>query len=139
MVAIVIEVGKHDWKLDVIIIATFISAGMITFIIFVHWRKGPAWWQNVAPVLFITFCVVDYIAFPILCGSLCIISFFELKDNLEFLGTYLLYFAVIFLGRIAEVPQKIYPLLKEAKVILVTKYELRNTPKNELSNMLIDL
>lgn len=104
---------------------TFISAGMITFMTFIQWRKGPSWWQKVAPFVFVIFSITDYLIFPILCLAMCITSFFHLNGHaLEWVQSYYLYFAIIFASRLIDFPIKIYPLLKEAKKIISVKFEL---------------
>ena len=40
----------------------------VHILIFVSWKKGPIWWLNLAPKLFIGLAIVNYLAIPLIVG-----------------------------------------------------------------------
>jgi uncharacterized membrane protein len=73
--------GKLFWQLEVILISNFISAFCITFLIFVHWKKGPDWWLKVSHKVFFTLLLINYVFIPLI--NVIISAFYIVSPNID--------------------------------------------------------
>jgi hypothetical protein len=37
----------------------------ITFLLFVHWKKGPALWTKISPFIFFAVAILNYLVIPL--------------------------------------------------------------------------
>jgi len=68
-------------QLTIILASNFISLFCITFLIFVPWKKGPAWYIKISHVIFYVLLLTNYLIIPI--ANLGIALFFILDPSYD--------------------------------------------------------
>lgn len=134
--------GKLFWTLEVILLSNIISAGCITFLIFVHWKKGPAWWLKISHKVFFILLLINYIIVPginILISTFYIVTpILDLKK--EPIESYVIFFTVVCFMRILEYFILIRrTVLLDARIYMQTIEDDKNETKEELeAELLLD-
>jgi len=52
--------------LEVILLSNIVAAFCITFLIFVHWKKGPDWWLVISYKVFYVLLLTNYVILPLI-------------------------------------------------------------------------
>lgn len=58
---------EYTWYIALIQWINLISAVIASILVFLHWKKGPKWWTNAAPKIYLVSLILMYIVFPLLC------------------------------------------------------------------------
>jgi hypothetical protein len=96
--------GSLFWQLEVILLSNIIAAFCITFLIFVHWKKGAEWWLKISYIVFYVLLLTNYVILPLV--NVGIFVFFiiapaiNLKD--ETIESYVIFINIICLLRLIE-------------------------------------
>ncbi len=48
-----------------IMFSNMFSVICITFLLFVHWKKGPALWTKISPFIFFAVAILNYLVIPL--------------------------------------------------------------------------
>lgn len=115
--------GQLFWQLELILVSNLLSVAAISFLVFVHWKKGPRWWKAISHKVFTVLLLTNYIFIP---GTNILVSFIfifnpsvDLKQ--EPVESYVVFFMVICFSRVLE-----YFTLIRKTVIMDAKIFLQN-------------
>ena len=75
------EKGKLTFELNLILSSNFLSLLAIIYIIFVPWKKGPAWYLKVSPYIYFTFLLINYILLPVF--NLTVFLYFTISPKYD--------------------------------------------------------
>lgn len=56
--------GQLFWQLELILFSNIIAAFCITFLIFVHWKKGSEMWLKISYIVFYVLLLTNYVILP---------------------------------------------------------------------------
>jgi hypothetical protein len=94
----------------------YISVFLITVLIFVHWRKGPAWWTSISKPIFLGILVTDFFLIPV--GMLVVMLLYLRKVNrdpeyefLKFYGVLFVWLGCVAIGRLYDLFFTVRPML----------------------------
>jgi hypothetical protein len=71
MVCCFVNPTYEGWQILFIQWQSMVDAIIIGILLFVHWRKGAAWWTNISPYIFGFLTFYDYILIP--CTMVCML------------------------------------------------------------------
>lgn len=101
------NVPNAAWPIMLIQWIALIDAISITFMIFAPWSKGPQWYLRIAPTLFLSLLILDFVVEPIFIVATTVINFRAYQSYPY--ETYLLYFSIIFGLRLFDFKFLIWP------------------------------
>lgn len=129
------------WQLKMIVASNFISVVCITFLIFVHWKKGPAWWLKISDKVFFFFLLMNYIIIPTVNNIATIYFILDPNINLKThsIESYIIFFNVICFMRMIEYVTIVRrTVLLDAKVFIQIREEQNQKSADELKEELLD-
>ena len=90
--------------LEVLAICNSVSVASITFLIFVHWKKGSDWWLTVSKPAMFTLLIVNYFCVPLFCVLIQILVLMApFIHNFNFVvESFFLFYNVMMLLRVIE-------------------------------------
>lgn len=124
LVAATIDTHRSNFTIILIQITTTWDAMFITFLIFTHWRKGPAWYIKYSHKFFYAVTVYDFVIQPIFMASLIFVQILNLNSNDSYLDSYLLYMFVVNFLRLIEYLSKVRPLINEGRKTVEQRLEI---------------
>jgi hypothetical protein len=113
------------WQYEVLLYTAISSCISITFIIFVHWKKGPKIWQKCAPILYFILYGVNYIAIPLTNAGVITEYMYEalhMHKMKNYKTTFFLYFFLIYATRFFEFFTRILPIFKDIYKQMVLRF-----------------
>lgn len=132
--------GVLYFQLIIIILSNFLSAICITFLIFVHWKKGPEWWLKVSDKVFFLFLMLNYLIIPFINIAITLYFIFNPTINLKqkSIESYIVFFFVICFMRMVEYVTIVRrTVLLDARVFLQVREEEKNKTAEELKEALM--
>lgn len=106
----------------------------ITFLVFVHWRKGPSWYTSWSHKFFYIVTIYDFVVQPIAMTTIIFIRLTGLSFDESYLDSYLLYNLMVNILRLIEYFSKIRPLLKEGSKTIELRGEIEGMSNEEVNN-----
>jgi len=129
------------WELKMILFSNLLSAICITYLIFVPWKKGPAWYLKHSHKVFFVLLVTNYLVLPII-NNIAFIYFIFLPTvdlKKEAIESYIVFFNVVCFMRIVEYVVIVRRTVwLDAKVYLQMREEEASMSKDELQSLLLD-
>jgi hypothetical protein len=87
-----------------ILFSNIIAAFCITFLIFVHWKKGADWWLKISYIVFYVLLLTNYIVLPLI--NIVASVFFIVSPNInledETIESYVVFITIVCLMRLIE-------------------------------------
>ena len=91
-------------QLTIIILSTLISLISITYLIFIPWKKGPAWYLKISHVIVYILLITNYLIIPI--GNLGMAVFFIVDPAYDLKGqtvqSWVVFYNIVCFSRILE-------------------------------------
>ena len=91
-------------QLTIIFMSTLISLFSITYLIFVPWKKGPAWYLKISHIIVYILLITNYLIIPI--ANLGLAVFFIVDPNYDLknqtVQSWVVFFNVVCFSRILE-------------------------------------
>jgi predicted Co/Zn/Cd cation transporter (cation efflux family) len=119
--------GRLFWQLKLIISSNIISAFCITWLIFVPWKKGPAWYLKFSDKILLVLLILNYLLLPII--NLVVFIYFIINPDINLRETsiqpYIIFFNVICIMRVVEY----FYVVKRTIIMDINTYvKLRDDP-----------
>lgn len=125
------------WLLFLILLSNLISLFMVTWVIFIDWKKGPEWWtRSISFKVFKSFLIFIYLSVPIIniSGFVYMWTFSGIIVNDQPIGTYIVFYNVLCLHRIFDW----FVFIKKDQVEYANFYMILKTyPPRVLKQMLL--
>ena len=120
--------------------SNIISIFCITFLIFVHWKKGPAWWLRVSDKVFFLLLLTNYILLPLI--NNVALLYFIIDPNIDLknhtIESYIVFFNVICFMRIVEYLTIVRrTVLLDARIFLQARAEQQEKSAEEIRSELL--
>jgi len=98
------NVGFLNTQLTIILVSNFVSLFCITYLIFVPWKKGPAWYLKFSHIVAYILILLNYLVVPIF--NLGIAIFFIIDPAYDLMDqtvqTWVVFFNIVCFSRIFE-------------------------------------
>jgi len=91
-------------QLTIIFMSTLISLFSITYLIFVPWKKGPAWYLKISHIIVYILLITNYLIIPIANLGLAVFFIVDPSYNLknQTVQSWVVFFNVVCFSRILE-------------------------------------
>ena len=134
--------GQLFWSLEVILFSNLVSVFCISFLVFVHWKKGPVWWTKISHVVFFSLLITNYIIIPL--ANVVIAVFFILDPKIDLktepIESYIVFFMVICSMRLVEYFTIVRrSVVLDARIYLESKARLESLSVEQLKKELAEL
>ena len=133
--------GKLYWTLKMILLSNMASVFCITFLVFVSWKKGPAWWTNISHYFFFILLLLNYILIPLANIAVFVYYIFDPSIDLkaEPIESYIIFFTVICFARILEYVTLVRrTVVLDARIFLQQKQVMMSKTTEELRNQIFE-
>ena len=107
-----------------ILLSNIIAAICITFLIFVHWKKGPEWWLKISYIVFFALLLINYVILPLINIAISIyyIVWPGINLKIQTIESYVIFITIVCLSRLVEYVFLIRrTVVLDARVYLQTK------------------
>lgn len=114
----------------------------ITFLLFLPWKKGPAFWTKISPFIFFAVALLNYLVIPLVNIFIAIFCFTQPKFNITeaTIETYVLFIFVICITRVVEYFTLFRRnILVDAKIYLQSKCEFAGQTTDQLKALIQEL
>lgn len=122
----------YGWFTTTVKVTTLLNALSATFVMFVHWQKGPAWYRKFSPYLFFGILMFVYVLSPISMLLFCAGILIKMPNKQWYSGIYFMYFLFVYAFRLGEYFSKVRPLVQEARETLRINAEIENLSPDAL-------
>ena len=133
--------GQLYWTLKMILLSNMASVVCITFLVFVSWKKGPAWWTKISHYVFFILLLLNYIIIPL--ANIVVFVWYVLDPTIDLksepIESYIIFFSVICFARIMEYVTLVRrTVVLDARIFLQQKQAMMSKTAEELRKEIFD-